>query len=315
MTDPTPATITGHVSQDQGILDLGVPVAKPATGVVITFTPVALDSSALTLATPVRGVVDYLGALTAPEGGPLLLWPGTWSASAYGIPGVPFEFTVTAGQVADLAGLRGYIPGPGVTMTVVNITSVSATTLPAGSPASATFAGGGLDFGIPQGPAGPAGATGPQGLPGADGAAGPQGIQGPQGLTGATGLTGPAGADGLPGAQGIQGPAGADGAAGLQGPQGLTGATGPAGPTAVSTDAGNTARLGLDGLLFVPAGSSARLVKHSFAAPYDYVGNAPAGSLDTDAVWVVTRIDTSASPIVTSKLTGIAWSNRGTAGF
>jgi hypothetical protein len=57
---------------------------------------------------------------------------------------------------------------------------------------------------------------------------GPTGDQGPTGPTGATGPTGPTG------------PAG---------PQGLPG------PTAISVDAGNTATLGTDGLIFVPAGT------------------------------------------------------------
>lgn len=66
-------------------------------------------------------------------------------------------------------------------------------------------------------------------------------------LTGAQGPAGPAGAAGATGPQGPQGPAGADGAQGPQGPQG------PPGPTAVSTDAGNSATLGTDSLIYVPA--------------------------------------------------------------
>lgn len=97
---------------------------------------------------------------------------------------------------------------------------------------------------------GPAGPAGPAGSDGIDGAQGPQGIQGPAGADGAQGpqgIQGPAGADGAQGPQGIQGPAGAEGA---QGPQGVQG---PAGPSAVSTDAGNTATLGTDDLIYVPA--------------------------------------------------------------
>jgi uncharacterized coiled-coil protein SlyX len=70
------------------------------------------------------------------------------------------------------------------------------------------------------------------------------------GPPGSQGVPGPAGADSVvPGPQGPAGPAGADGAAGTQGP---AGAPGPAGPSAVSTDAGNTAVLGTDSLIFVP---------------------------------------------------------------
>ncbi len=156
----------------------------------------------------------------------------------------------------------------------------------------------------PQGPAGTPGATGPQGpvgaasmVPGPVGPAGPQGAvgpagaagaQGPQGDTGATGAagaTGPQGPAGTPGATGPQGPVGAAstvpgpvgpagpqgavgpaGAAGAQGPKGDTGATGPAGAGAVSTDANNAARLGSDGLVWVPPIGASQWDGHALAA-------------------------------------------------
>ena len=73
-----------------------------------------------------------------------------------------------------------------VTLSVV---SVTVTTLPAGSSATATYdkSTGTLALGIPQGSKGDTGATG------ATGATGPQGEQGVQGKTGATGATGPQG--------------------------------------------------------------------------------------------------------------------------
>lgn len=73
-----------------------------------------------------------------------------------------------------------------VTLSVV---SVTVTTLPAGSSATATYdkSTGTLALGIPQGSKGDTGATG------ATGATGPQGEQGVQGETGATGETGPQG--------------------------------------------------------------------------------------------------------------------------
>lgn len=73
-----------------------------------------------------------------------------------------------------------------VTLSVV---SVTVTTLPAGSLATATYdkSTGTLALGIPQGSKGDTGATG------ATGATGPQGKQGIQGETGATGATGPQG--------------------------------------------------------------------------------------------------------------------------
>ena len=71
----------------------------------------------------------------------------------------------------------------------LNVVSVTVTTLPAGSSATATYdkSTGTLALGIPQGKKGDTGATG------ATGATGPQGEQGVQGETGATGATGPQG--------------------------------------------------------------------------------------------------------------------------
>jgi hypothetical protein len=71
-----------------------------------------------------------------------------------------------------------------------------------------------------------------------------------------------AGATGPTGATGPQGPAGPQGAAStVPGPQGPAGATGPPGPTTVSGDAGNTAMLGTDGKLYVPATALATTTK------------------------------------------------------
>jgi hypothetical protein len=75
---------------------------------------------------------------------------------------------------------------------------------------------------------------------------GPQGIEGPASTV--PGPQGPAGADSVvPGPAGPAGPAGADGKDST--------VPGPAGPTAVSADAGNTSKLGTDGLIFTPAGT------------------------------------------------------------
>src|SRR6267378_2977839 len=64
---------------------------------------------------------------------------------------------------------------------------------------------------------------------------------------------------GPPGTTGPQGPTGP--ASTVPGPQGPTGATGPPGPTAVSGDAGNTAMLGSDSKLYVPATALATTTK------------------------------------------------------
>ena len=101
--------------------------------------------------------------------------------------------------------------------------SAEASTLPAGSPATAAWDAehGKLLLGIPKGDTGAQGLTGPQG---------PQGLQGepgPKGDTGAQGLTGPQGPKGDTGAAG---PKGDTGDTGPQGPKGDTGPQGPQGP-------------------------------------------------------------------------------------
>jgi len=74
--------------------------------------------------------------------------------------------------------------------------SATATTLEAGSPATASYNGGVFSFGIPRGNTGAQGErgeTGPKGDTGATGATGPQGPQGIQGIQGPAGPTGPQG--------------------------------------------------------------------------------------------------------------------------
>ena len=94
------------------------------------------------------------------------------------------QFVLEQGGVAKR--LNGETLLKFVTLSVV---SVTVTTLPAGSSATATYdkTTGTLALGIPQGSKGDTGATG------ATGATGPQGKQGIQGETGATGATGPQG--------------------------------------------------------------------------------------------------------------------------
>jgi len=101
---------------------------------------------------------------------------------------------------------------------------------------------------VNPGPPGPTGPEGPQGPAGATGAQGPPGPEGPPGF----GLPGPQGPEGPAGPAGAQGP---QGATGSQGPAGATGSPGPPGPSAVSADPENTAVLGSDALIYVPASS------------------------------------------------------------
>lgn len=155
-------------------------------------------------------------------------------------------------QNGEAKKLPGMILLDFVTLSVV---SVTVTTLPAGSLATATYdkSTGTLALGIPQGSKGETGATG------ATGATGPQGEQGVQGETGATGATGPRGPAGpantltigtvtsgkvasatitgeapnqvlnLVLEKGEQGETGERGATGATGPQGEQGIQGPQG--------------------------------------------------------------------------------------
>ena len=157
MVAPSLATITGTISLDQGMTTTGGPVTRAAVGLIVQFSPGALDTSAIPTTGVVVGVISATGTLTGTDGGPLLLWPGTWTATANGVPGMPFTFTVTAGQTADLYDLRGYVAPPNTTVQTVNISGASVTTLAAGSAATAGISGGVLDLGIPQGATGSAG--------------------------------------------------------------------------------------------------------------------------------------------------------------
>ena len=69
-------------------------------------------------------------------------------------------------------------------------------------------------------------------------------------IVGPKGDQGPVGPQGMPGQNGQNGLNGNDGGIGPVGPQG------PAGPVAVSSDRDNAARLGTDGLIYVPTGST-----------------------------------------------------------
>jgi Collagen triple helix repeat (20 copies) len=139
------------------------------------------------------------------------------------------------------------------------------------------------------GPQGVQGLQGTQGLQGVAGPTGPLGATGPQGTgirvigsvpnegalppssnagdgfiddsdgslfvwdgtqwTNVGNIVGPVGPQGD---TGPQGPIGVTGPQGVPGLQGVSGATGAAGPNAVSTNSGNTASIGTDGLIFVP---------------------------------------------------------------
>lgn len=166
-----------------------------------------------------------------------------------------------------------------VTLSVV---SVTVTTLPAGSQATAVYnkATGTLELGIPQGSkgdTGPAGASGAKGDPGPKGDPGEKGDKGDTGATGAagakgeTGATGPAGANGRDGAPGPKGDPGEKGAPftyadftaaqlaalkgekGDKGDKGDTGATGPQGEPGPAGKDGITPEIVEGELVTVPS--------------------------------------------------------------
>ena len=162
-------------------------------------------------------------------------------------------------------GNTGPAGGTGATGVTPVITTGVVIPVPSGTAPSVTISGTPeapvFDWELEAGVQGVAGATGGVGPAGADGA--DSTVPGPQGDTGATGADstvpgpdGPAGPTGPTGADStVPGPQGDPGATGTDGEDGATGAagpTGPAGPSAVSADAGNTAVLGGDNLIFVP---------------------------------------------------------------
>lgn len=162
-------------------------------------------------------------------------------------------------QSGEAKKLKGATLLDFVTLSVV---SVTVTTLPAGSSATATYdkSTGTLALGIPQGDKGDTGATGATGATGPQGEQGEQGIQGEQGSQGVKGDTGPAntltigsvtsgkvasatitgeapnqvlnlvlekGDKGETGSQGEPGQQGPQGEQGIQGPQGNPGTDAP----------------------------------------------------------------------------------------
>lgn len=114
----------------------------------------------------------------------------------------------------------------------------------------------------PTGPAGPQGSTGPKGDQGVPGA--PSTVPGPQGPPGNTGPSGPAG---------------------------------PTGPTGVSSDVGNRATLGTDGLVFVPPIPASGFIGYKWGG--DVTGVNPgsgyvriSGNGNQPRVWAVSEIGT-----------------------
>ena len=60
----------------------------------------------------------------------------------------------------------------------------------------------------------------------------------------------------------------------------------------------------------IPSISGASQKRHEYSAPYDYNAFAPQGTLDTDPVWVITRLTINADGTFIKGTALGAWSNR-----
>ena len=115
------------------------------------------------------------------------------------------------------------------------------------------------------------------------------------------GTVGPVGATGSTGNTGDTGPTGATGSIGLTGATGSIGLTGDTGPIGAT---GATGSDGLNAIIYIRRADYDTLVS--------YNGYAVTGSLETDAVWTITKITTTAAGVITSSVTteNWQWSNR-----
>ena len=117
------ASVTGRVYRDYGVSDVPVPDAVPGSGYVV-FTPVLLAGEAAPVGVPqaqrVPAPIDPVTGVV----GPVLLWAGSWQVRVPGVT-MPGEVVLEAGQSYDLAALRGYVPGPGVSVTTLEVPAPS----------------------------------------------------------------------------------------------------------------------------------------------------------------------------------------------
>lgn len=117
------ATVTGRVYRDYGVSDGPEPDAVPGSGYVV-FTPVLLAGEAAPVGVPqAQRVMAPIDPATGVVG-PVLLWAGSWQVHVSGAT-MPGEVVLEAGQSYDLATLRGYVPGPGVSVTTLEVPAPS----------------------------------------------------------------------------------------------------------------------------------------------------------------------------------------------
>ena len=106
---PILATVTGQAFANHGG---GGELAPGLGGARVSFTPVQLDQAAaiVDVLSPVEVYTDAQGMIP-----PTGLWPGEWKCRNHRDLS-EFTFVVEAGGVYTLEALRGYVPGPGVSV-------------------------------------------------------------------------------------------------------------------------------------------------------------------------------------------------------
>ena len=115
MTAPTLATVTGTAWRNTS----ATTTAETLAGRRVTFRPLVLDESGALVdsASQVHVRTDAAGAIEAK------LWPGAWRIHLWDgevIDGPHHTgVVVEAGGVYTLEALRGYVPGPGVSVQVM----------------------------------------------------------------------------------------------------------------------------------------------------------------------------------------------------
>lgn len=77
-----------------------------------------------------------------------------------------------------------------------------------------------------------------------------------------------------------------------------------------------TASTGQLDVSLIPSSVGNKERRHDWVTPYDYCGTAVLGSLETAAVWTITRITVfSSGNISTSTLTNVKWSDHLTLSY
>jgi hypothetical protein len=76
--------------------------------------------------------------------------------------------------------------------------------------------------------------------------------------------------------------------------------------------------LGLRGdryLEHLSSGGRSQEVRHEWADPYDFIGSAPFGTLESENGWTITRMETDAGVVIITHATSAIWNDRTTETF